>query len=46
MNQAPTPEMLPLTIFLTDGLPTVGETRESAIRNACRRRKHTQAPHL
>jgi Ca-activated chloride channel family protein len=25
--------MLPLTIFLTDGLPTAGETRESAIRN-------------
>ena len=26
--------MLPLIIFLTDGLPTVGQTRESAIRNA------------
>jgi Ca-activated chloride channel family protein len=34
MRQSPTPEMLPLTIFLTDGLPTAGETREAAIRNA------------
>ncbi|MBC8032152.1 MAG: VWA domain-containing protein [Pyrinomonadaceae bacterium] len=34
MNQSPTPQMLPLTLFLTDGLPTAGETRESAIRNA------------
>ena len=34
MNQSPTAQMLPLTIFLTDGLPTSGETRESAIRNA------------
>ena len=34
MRQTPTPEMLPLTIFLTDGLPTAGETRETAIRSA------------
>ncbi len=34
MNQAPTPKMLPLTIFLTDGVPTAGQTRESAIRSA------------
>jgi len=34
MNQTPTPKMLPLTIFLTDGVPTAGETRESAIRSA------------
>ncbi len=34
MRQPPTPEMLPLTIFLTDGLPTVGVTRESSIRSA------------
>lgn len=34
MRQSPTAEMLPLTIFLTDGLPTSGETRETAIRNA------------
>jgi len=34
MRQPPTAQMLPLTIFLTDGLPTAGETRESAIRNA------------
>ena len=34
MRQSPTAGMLPLTIFLTDGLPTAGETRETAIRNA------------
>ncbi len=34
LNQAPTPRMLPLTIFLTDGVPTSGETRESAIRSS------------
>jgi Ca-activated chloride channel family protein len=34
LNQAPTPQMLPLTIFLTDGVPTSGETRESAIRSS------------
>ena len=34
MRQPPTAKMLPLTIFLTDGVPTSGETRESAIRNA------------
>ncbi len=34
LRQPPTPGMLPLIIFLTDGLPTVGQTRESAIRNA------------
>lgn len=33
MNQSPTANMLPLTIFLTDGLPTAGETREAAIRS-------------
>lgn len=33
MNQPPTAGMLPLTIFLTDGMPTAGETRETAIRN-------------
>ena len=27
-------DTLPLMLFLTDGLPTVGETRETAIRNA------------
>ena len=32
LRQTPTPEMLPLIIFLTDGLPTVGQTRETAIR--------------
>jgi Ca-activated chloride channel homolog len=34
LNQSPTPETLPLMLFLTDGLPTVGERRESAIRTA------------
>lgn len=34
LRQPPTPDMLPLIIFLTDGLPTVGQTRETAIRNA------------
>jgi len=34
MNQPPTAKMLPLTIFLTDGVPTAGETREAAIRSA------------
>lgn len=32
--QSPTPRTLPLVLFLTDGLPTVGETRETAIRSA------------
>jgi len=34
MRQPPTARMLPLTIFLTDGLPTAGETREAAIKKA------------
>jgi Ca-activated chloride channel family protein len=34
MRQPATAKMLPLTIFLTDGVPTSGETRETAIRNA------------
>jgi Ca-activated chloride channel family protein len=34
MRQPPTARMLPLTIFLTDGVPTSGETRETAIRSA------------
>ncbi|HXQ38488.1 MAG TPA: hypothetical protein VN843_31095, partial [Anaerolineales bacterium] len=34
MRQPPTPKMLPLTIFLTDGLPTVGITAEARIRKA------------
>lgn len=36
LRQTPTSSMLPLMIFLTDGLPTSGETRESAIRDAVR----------
>ncbi|HKO59950.1 MAG TPA: VWA domain-containing protein [Pyrinomonadaceae bacterium] len=34
LAQPATPNMLPLTIFLTDGVPTSGETRESAIRSS------------
>jgi Ca-activated chloride channel homolog len=34
MSQPPTASMLPLTIFLTDGLPTVGVTSEAKIRKA------------
>jgi Ca-activated chloride channel homolog len=34
LGQQPTPDMLPLVLFLTDGLPTVGERREVAIRSA------------
>jgi Ca-activated chloride channel family protein len=34
LRQPPSEGMLPLTVFLTDGMPTAGETRESAIRNA------------
>ena len=43
MNQPPTPQMLPLTIFLTDGLPTAGETREvrNPQRSGCCKRAQT-----
>lgn len=34
LRQPPTPNTLPLTIFLTDGQPTSGETRETEIRKA------------
>jgi len=34
MRQPPTANMLPLTIFLTDGQPTVGETNEARIRKS------------
>ena len=34
MRQTPTADMLPITIFLTDGVPTSGEIRETAIRKA------------
>ena len=33
LAQEPTGEMLPIVLFLTDGLPTVGNTSEVAIRN-------------
>ncbi|MHC4744368.1 MAG: VIT domain-containing protein [Planctomycetota bacterium] len=32
LDQEPTDEMLPIVLFLTDGLPTVGNTSEIAIR--------------
>lgn len=34
LRQEPTPGTLPVVLFLTDGLPTIGATRESAIREA------------
>ncbi|MHC4482936.1 MAG: VIT domain-containing protein, partial [Planctomycetota bacterium] len=33
LGQEPTEGMLPIVLFLTDGLPTVGQTSEVAIRN-------------
>jgi len=33
LSQEPVDEMLPIVLFLTDGLPTVGNTSEVAIRN-------------
>ena len=33
LRQKPMGEMLPIVLFLTDGLPTVGQTSEIAIRN-------------
>ena len=33
LRQRPTPGMLPVVLFLTDGLPTVGQTSEIAIRD-------------
>jgi Ca-activated chloride channel family protein len=33
LNQAPTASMLPIVLFLTDGLPTIGRTREVDIRD-------------
>jgi len=33
LRQKPTAGMLPMVLFLTDGLPTVGQTSEVAIRN-------------
>ncbi len=34
LSQQPTPRTLPIVLFLTDGLPTVGETAEAKIREA------------
>ncbi len=34
LRQEPTAKTLPLVLFMTDGLPTVGEKREAAIRDA------------
>ena len=36
LRQKPAENALPLVLFLTDGLPTVGETSEVAIRNAAK----------
>jgi Ca-activated chloride channel family protein len=37
LRQPPTPGFLPLVLFLTDGLPTVGQTSERAIREVAKR---------
>ncbi|MEX2218562.1 MAG: VIT domain-containing protein [Phycisphaerales bacterium] len=37
LRPAPTPGMLPVVLFLTDGLPTVGQTGEAAIREAAKK---------
>lgn len=37
LRQRPTPGYLPLVLFLTDGLPTVGKTSERAIREVATR---------
>ncbi|MFM9995681.1 MAG: VWA domain-containing protein [Phycisphaerales bacterium] len=36
LRQRPTPGTLPVVLFLTDGLPTVGQTSEVAIREAAK----------
>ena len=41
LRQEPVPKMLPIVLFLTDGLPTVGQTSEVAIRDvATKANKH------
>lgn len=42
LSASPTPETLPMVIFLTDGLATVGETRESQIRSAAQQANDAQ----
>lgn len=37
LRQPATPQMLPVVVFLTDGLPTVGVTQEKTIREAAAR---------
>jgi Ca-activated chloride channel homolog len=37
LDQAPTEGMIPIVLFLTDGLPTVGQTSEAAIRDLATR---------
>lgn len=34
ISQKPTPDMLPIVLFLTDGVPTIGQTQEKKIRDA------------
>jgi Ca-activated chloride channel family protein len=36
LRQPATPAALPIVLFMTDGLPTVGQTSEAAIRELCR----------
>lgn len=37
LRQPPTADTLPVILFLTDGLPTIGQTRETAIREAAQK---------
>jgi Ca-activated chloride channel family protein len=37
LRQPPTPGTLPIVLFMTDGLPTVGQTSEAAIRELARK---------
>jgi Ca-activated chloride channel family protein len=37
LRQPPTPATLPIVLFMTDGLPTVGQTSEAAIRELARK---------
>jgi Ca-activated chloride channel family protein len=37
LRQRPTPATLPIVLFMTDGLPTVGQTSETAIRELARK---------
>jgi Ca-activated chloride channel homolog len=42
LRQPPTPETLPIVLFMTDGLPTIGQTSEAAIRELARKGNPSQ----